>query len=84
MSVGCSDCAGTGYVGRTLLAEMLTLEGGPLAAAILRRADVAELEQLAVGAGMVDRWSRALAAVENGVTSPAEVRRVLGFSRNRP
>ena len=64
------------------LAEMLTLEPGPLGAAILRRADVAELEQLAMRHGMVDRWSRALAAVESGVTSPAEVRRVLGFSRN--
>jgi general secretion pathway protein E len=81
-AVGCADCAGTGYAGRTVLAEMLTLEESPLASAVLARADVAQLEQLAVRGGMVDRWSRALAAVEQGATSPAEVRRVLGFSKN--
>jgi type II secretory ATPase GspE/PulE/Tfp pilus assembly ATPase PilB-like protein len=80
--VGCADCAGTGYRGRAVLAEMLALDQGPLGAAVLGRADVAEIEQLAVRGGMVDRYRRALAAVESGVTSPAEIRRVLGFSRN--
>jgi type II secretory ATPase GspE/PulE/Tfp pilus assembly ATPase PilB-like protein len=79
--VGCPQCGGTGYRGRTLLAEMLTLDQSPLGAAILRCADVSEIERLAIEHGMVDRWRRALAAVEAGVTSPAEVRRVLGFSR---
>ena len=79
--VGCPQCGGTGYRGRTVLAEMLTLDQPPLGAAILRRADVTEIERLAIEHGMVDRWRRALAAVEVGVTSPAEVRRVLGFSR---
>jgi type II secretory ATPase GspE/PulE/Tfp pilus assembly ATPase PilB-like protein len=79
--VGCSQCGGMGYRGRTLLAEMLTLDQVPLGSAIMRRAEVAEVERLAVELGMVDRWRRALAAVEAGVTSPAEVRRVLGFSR---
>ncbi len=80
--VGCSACAETGYAGRTVLAEMLTLDSSDLGQAILARADVVALEQVASHAGMVDRWARAVAAVESGVTSPAEVRRVLGFSKN--
>jgi type II secretory ATPase GspE/PulE/Tfp pilus assembly ATPase PilB-like protein len=63
---------------------MTTFDSAALGQAILERADVARLEQLAIDAGMVDRWSRATAAVESGLTSPAEVRRVLGFSKNPP
>jgi len=80
--VGCPECAGTGYSGRTLLAEMFAMDQNSLGQAVLARADVATLEQLARDAGMVDRWSRAVLAIEQGITSPAEVRRVLGFSRN--
>jgi general secretion pathway protein E len=78
--VGCPSCGGTGYRGRFLLVEMLTPERTELGRAILSRADTAQLEQLAVRAGMVTRWQRACRAVEAGLTSPAEVRRVLGFS----
>ena len=42
------QCGGTGYRGRTVLAEMLTLDQAPLGAAILRRADVSEVERLAI------------------------------------
>jgi general secretion pathway protein E len=48
--------------------------------AILSREDSATLEQLAIQAGMVTRWQRALEAVETGRTSPAEIRRVMGFA----
>jgi general secretion pathway protein E len=78
--VGCQACGGTGYQGRFLLVEMLTPERTELGRAILSRADTADLEQLAVRAGMVTRWQRAYRAIEAGLTSPAEVRRVLGFS----
>lgn len=83
VAVGCSDCAGTGYFGRTVLAEMLSIDQGTLAQAIVSRTDVATLEQLALRLGMVDRWQRAVHAIEAGLTSPAEVRRVLGFSKNQ-
>jgi general secretion pathway protein E len=82
VAVGCSNCAGTGYLGRTLLAEMLPIDRGTLAQAIVSRSDVDTLEELALQAGMVGRWQRAVQAIESGLTSPAEVRRVLGFSRN--
>lgn len=78
--VGCDACGGTGYQGRFLLVEMLTAERTELGRAILSRADTTRLERLAVQAGMVTRWQRAYRAVEAGLTSPAEVRRVLGFS----
>ncbi len=82
VAVGCPECAGTGYVGRTVLAEMLTLDDSALGQAILARDDVAAIEQRALRSGMVDRWTRAIEAIESGITSPAEVRRVLGFSKN--
>ena len=81
--VGCPDCGGTGYRGRILLAEMLILKSATaveLGRAVLARADTTVLEPLAVQAGMVTRWRRAVSAVERGGTSPAEVRRVLGLA----
>ncbi len=80
VAVGCRKCGGTGYRGRMVLAEMLPLDDDGLGQAILARAELATLEAHALAAGMVDRWSRATAAVESGETSPAEIRRVLGFS----
>jgi general secretion pathway protein E len=79
---GCGECGGTGYRGRLLLVEMLTLARSELGRAILSRSDSATIERLAVESGMVTRWQRACRAVEDGWTSPAEVRRVLGFSEN--
>ncbi len=78
--VGCAGCGGTGYRGRLVLAEMLLPEPTELGRAILSRTDVSRLEALAVASGMVSRWERARLAVEAGLTSPAEVRRVLGLS----
>jgi type II secretory ATPase GspE/PulE/Tfp pilus assembly ATPase PilB-like protein len=80
VAVGCDACRGTGYRGRTVLAELLVPEATELGRAILSRHDVAHLEELAVAAGMVTRWQRARHAVEAGLTSPAEIRRVLGVS----
>ena len=48
---GCELCRGTGYRGRTVLAEMLLPEQDELARAILARRDVRRLEQLAMRAG---------------------------------
>ena len=80
--VGCDRCAGTGYRGRVVLAEMLVPDQTELGNAILSRTDAGQLERLAARAGMVSRWERARQAVEDGLTSPVEVRRVLGVSRN--
>ena len=77
---GCDKCGGTGYRGRFLLVEMLTLSRDELARAILARSETTIIEQLAIEAGMFGRWQRACRAVNEGLTSPAEVRRVLGIS----
>ena len=77
---GCDQCLGTGYRGRLVLAEILRAEASELGRAILSRSDAAQLEQLAVQSGMVTRWQRAAQTVEAGLTSPAEIRRVLGFT----
>jgi general secretion pathway protein E len=78
---GCDACRGTGYLGRVVLAELLMPETEELARAVLAFSDVRRLEQAAVAAGMVDRWERACVAVEQGLTSPAEVRRILGVAK---
>jgi type II secretory ATPase GspE/PulE/Tfp pilus assembly ATPase PilB-like protein len=77
---GCPQCHGTGYQGRTLLVEMLTLETDGVGTGILGRWDADQLERAAVAGGMRTRWACACAAVEAGLTSAAEIRRVLGFS----
>jgi type II secretory ATPase GspE/PulE/Tfp pilus assembly ATPase PilB-like protein len=79
LPVGCGECRGVGYRGRMVLAEMLTAQPTALGRAILSRDDAAHLEKLAIQAGMVTRWERAVAAVEQGLTSPAEIRRNFGF-----
>jgi general secretion pathway protein E len=78
--VGCEACGGSGYRGRMILAELLDPEKLGLGPAILARADVRVLEAEALRAGMVGRWQRACLAIEEGRTSAAEVRRVLGFA----
>lgn len=77
---GCERCGGTGYRGRMVIAELLMPDAPDVGRAILERAEVGRLERAAVEHGMVTRWRRACAAVEAGLTSPAEVRRVLGVS----
>lgn len=77
---GCSECHETGYCGRFLLCEMLLPQGTELGRAILSRSDASRLQELAAASGMTTQFARACQAVEAGQTSPAEVRRVLGFS----
>ena len=77
---GCDRCAGTGYLGRLVLAEMLPPLERNLAAAILERRDAHALAELASAAGMTTLLARGIAAVKAGQTDPAEIRRVLGFT----
>jgi type II secretory ATPase GspE/PulE/Tfp pilus assembly ATPase PilB-like protein len=79
IAVGCPRCGGTGYQGRFVLVEMLMPEPSELGRAILSRLDAATLERLAIEAGMKSRWQRGCEAVRAGLTSPAELRRTLGF-----
>jgi general secretion pathway protein E len=79
--LGCEACRETGYLGRIVIAEMLLPEPDQIGRAIIDRVDVRRLERIAVEVGMIHRWERACAAVEAGLTSPAEVRRILGVGK---
>ncbi|MDF1742144.1 MAG: GspE/PulE family protein [Gimesia sp.] len=79
--VGCADCGQTGYRGRIVLTEMLQPNEVDVANAILNQADATALHQLAIKSGMRTQWDRAIEAVNQGITSPAEVRRILGMTR---
>ncbi len=79
--VGCAECGQTGYRGRIVLTEMLQPNQVDVANAILNQADATVLHQLAIQSGMRTQWDRALEAVNQGITSAAEVRRILGMTR---
>jgi type II secretory ATPase GspE/PulE/Tfp pilus assembly ATPase PilB-like protein len=79
LPVGCPSCLGTGYTGRILIAEMLRIDLAGIPQAILARSDAQTIQQLAKAAGMATQCQQAEHAVTSGLTSPAEVRRVLGF-----
>jgi general secretion pathway protein E len=74
--VGCARCAGTGYRGRFLVAELLTPDG-EFRQAILRKDDTDTLEGVARRSGWPTIREAADAAVTDGRTTAAEVERVL-------
>jgi type II secretory ATPase GspE/PulE/Tfp pilus assembly ATPase PilB-like protein len=78
-AVGCDACGGTGYRGRMVIAELLQPDLQNMGRAILSRGDATEIENLAIEAGMQSLMQRATQAVEAGLTTPTEVRRVLGW-----
>jgi general secretion pathway protein E len=75
-AAGCDRCAGTGYQGRMLLAEMLT-PTNRLRQAILARSDTAALET-AAGTERATLWDAADCAIAEGATTRPEIDRVLG------
>ena len=77
---GCQRCQGTGFHGRMLLAELLVPDSVEIRQELIARSDVDAIEKVAVANGMVTCQDRAVAAIREGKTSPAEARRVLGFS----
>jgi general secretion pathway protein E len=76
-AAGCEQCLHTGYRGRTLVAEMLELDG-ELRKAILRRADREELEGILCARGHMDLRRDALRLLAQGLTSRQEVVRACG------
>jgi type II secretory ATPase GspE/PulE/Tfp pilus assembly ATPase PilB-like protein len=74
---GCDRCAGTGYRGRILVAELLKLDG-PLRQAVLARSDINALEGAMNQVGRKTIWTEAQQAVAKGLTTTGEIERVLG------
>lgn len=81
LPMGCERCRGTGYDGRFVLAELLLPGPSETGRAILDRADATTIESKATSGGMRSHRQRALEAIADGRTSPAEVRRTFGFGR---
>jgi general secretion pathway protein E len=78
---GCERCLGTGYRGRFLVAELLTPDVA-FRRAILAKSDADELEAVAAASGWRTIRAVADAAVTEGLTTAAEVERVLGPARS--
>lgn len=76
-SVGCEACAGTGYAGRTVVTEILTIT--PTIARLLTSgANHCEVTEAARTEGIISLRDSAFNKVKEGVTSISEVHRVLG------
>jgi general secretion pathway protein E len=72
---GCDACGGTGYRGRTVIAELL-LSSDMLCRQILQQADVRALRAAAAAGGMRTMLSDGLSKVAAGMTTVDEVMRV--------
>jgi len=73
---GCLSCSDTGYTGRTGVFEVLTVNE-QIRELIGAQASADKILQTAIRTGMRSMFENALWAVQNGVTSPEEVHRVL-------
>jgi type IV pilus assembly protein PilB len=73
--VGCDECGGTGFLGRTAVAEMLDMSDR-IRQMILERAPAAELKQAAREEGMTFLRDSALEKVFAGVTTLREINKV--------
>ena len=75
-AVGCEQCRGSGYRGRTGIHELLVLDE-PLRAAILAGRDANALHELASRGGMRSLYEDGLRKVAAGLTSIDELARVV-------
>lgn len=76
-AVGCHECLGSGYQGRVAIPEVLKVDE-TLREMILQRARLNEMRDHALANGMVSLAQSASERVRSGLTSRAEIERVLG------
>jgi len=74
IGAGCNFCAGTGYLGRTGIFEVL-LASESIRRIIVKGADIDEIRHQARQEGMVSLWHDGMVKVKEGVTTPNEVLR---------
>ncbi len=74
IGAGCNFCAGTGYLGRTGIFEVMTMSE-PIRRMILSGAGSDEIRAQAYKEGMVSLWRDGMLKVKSGVTTPYEVMR---------
>jgi len=73
--VGCEECGGTGFLGRTAVAELLDMSDR-IRQMILERRPAAEMKQAAREEGMTFLRDSALEKVFAGVTTLREINKV--------
>jgi type IV pilus assembly protein PilB len=72
---GCDECAGTGFLGRTAVAELLDMSDR-IRQLILERRPAAEIKQAAREEGMTMLRDSALEKVFTGLTTLREINKV--------
>jgi len=73
--VGCAECAGTGYLGRVCILEMLTMSDS-IRSLIMRHASAGDLRAAAIKEGMETMFENGLRKAMAGTTTIEEVLRV--------
>ncbi|MFH1614414.1 MAG: GspE/PulE family protein [Planctomycetota bacterium] len=76
-AVGCESCFQTGFRGRSLVAEMVQLDGG-LRKAILAKADMDELMQILKARGHMSLLQDSARLISQGITTEDEVSKICG------
>lgn len=74
VGAGCNFCAGTGYLGRTGIFEVLVCTEA-IRRIIVKGADSDEMRQEANKEGMVSLWHDGMMKVKEGITTPFEILR---------
>jgi len=73
---GCNACAGSGYQGRTGIFELMTVSD-PIRQAIKSCEDASQIRQRALSEGLIPMQEDGIRLVAQGVTTEAEIRRVV-------
>ncbi|MDR3607237.1 MAG: type II secretion system ATPase GspE [Oligoflexia bacterium] len=73
-AVGCASCSQTGYSGRTVIHELLTIDD-KIRSLIIRNTDANEVKKVAVEAGMIPLRADGIGKVLAGITTVDELMR---------
>lgn len=79
---GCPACRHTGYEGRVVVAEWLELGDNALSRALASPRDARSLRRLLAKSGHKTLMQHAIELAGQGLTSPIEIRRVLGSGQS--
>jgi general secretion pathway protein E len=78
--VGCEQCSGTGFVGRTAVTELLAPDE-VFRDAVLQKLPTRALQNVAIQQGMQTMWQDGLRRVLNGQTTLEEILRVIAVDQ---
>ena len=78
--VGCNQCAGTGFLGRTAVTELLAPDE-IFRDAVLQKPPTRALQNVAIQQGMQTMWQDGLGRVLKGQTTLEEILRVIAIDQ---